>query len=188
MTHLCGGLDLGQSLALLESSLLLESENLEAVEVGETLPPLNLIPLLGPVGLLPLGVDLGLLPGLSDGAGSGAAVEALDDKGREEDLAEGNGLSGNGELGLGGRTVDENLLCGSISCADEAGAGRTYSLVVDDLDDRGQAAREGVVAVDDNDTADLDEAPVRTLNDCVAHCAGDLCSGRLVARFKSRAQ
>lgn len=109
MTHLCGGLDLGQSLALLESSLLLESENLEAVEVGETLPPLNLIPLLGPVGLLPLGVDLGLLPGLSDGAASGAAVEALDDKGREEDLAEGNGLSGNGELGLGGRTVDENL-------------------------------------------------------------------------------
>lgn len=76
----------------------------------------------------------------------------------------------------------------NIVCAGEAGAGRTYSLVVDDLDDRGQAAREGVVAVDDNDTADLDEAPVRTLNDCVAHCDGDLCSKSISRRIqKSRA-
>ena len=44
--------------------------------------------------------------------------------------------------------------------------------MVDDLDDRGQAAGEGVVAVDNNDTANLNEAPVRTLNDCVAHCDG----------------
>ena len=77
---LCGGLDLGQSLALFESSLLLESHNLEAVEVGKTLPPLNLIALLGPVGLLPLGVDLGLLPQLSDDASSRAAVQILDDQ------------------------------------------------------------------------------------------------------------
>jgi hypothetical protein len=109
MTHLCGGLDLGQSLALLESSLLLESENLEAFEVGETLPPLHLIPLLSPVGLLPLGVDLGLLPKLSDDTSSGTAVQALNDKRGEEDLAEGNGLSGNSEASVRGRTVDENL-------------------------------------------------------------------------------
>jgi hypothetical protein len=61
--------------------------------------------------------------------------------------------------------------------------------VVDDLDDRGQAAGEGVVAVDNNDTANLNEAPVRTLNDCVAHCDGDLINGRLVEMFQeSRAQ
>lgn len=66
-THLCGGLDLGQSLALLESSLLLESHNLEAIEVGQVLPPGDLLTLLGPVALLPLGVDFVLLPKLPDG-------------------------------------------------------------------------------------------------------------------------
>lgn len=110
MNHLCGGLDLGQRLALFESSLLLESENLEAVEVGETPSPLDLVALLGPVSLLPLGVNLALLPKLSDDTVSGAAVETLNDQGREEDLGEGNGLSGNGELRVGGRTIDENLV------------------------------------------------------------------------------
>ena len=99
-THLCRGLDLGQSLSLLESSLLLESQNLEAVKVGKTLPPCDLVSLLGPVGLLPLGVDLGLLPQLLDGAGSGAADETLNAQGREEDLGEGDGLAGGGEFGL----------------------------------------------------------------------------------------
>lgn len=55
---LCRGLDLGQSLALLESLLLLEAHNLEALEVGQAAPPRNLVALLGPVRLLPLGVDL----------------------------------------------------------------------------------------------------------------------------------
>lgn len=48
----------------------------------------------------------------------------------------------------------------------------TYSLVVDDLDDGGQAAVVGVVAVDQNDAADLNEAPVGSLNRCFAHCDG----------------
>ena len=52
--------------------------------------------------------------------------------------------------------------------------GRTYSLVVNDLDDRGESASVGVVAVDNNDTANLNEAPVRTLNGSVAHFVGDL--------------
>lgn len=46
--------------------------------------------------------------------------------------------------------------------------------MVDNLDNRGQAAGEGVVAVDNDDTANLNEAPVGTLNNCVAHCDGDL--------------
>jgi hypothetical protein len=46
-----------------------------------------------------------------------------------------------------------------------------------------------VVAVDNNDTANLNEAPVRTLNDCVAHCDGYLSSGRISRDVqKSRAQ
>jgi hypothetical protein len=98
--NLCGGLDLGQSLALLESSLLLEAEDLETVEVGQSLPPRNLLALLGPVAALPLGVDLSLLPGLGQGGVSGAPVQVLDDELGEESLAEVQGLSGNLELGV----------------------------------------------------------------------------------------
>lgn len=99
-TQLCGGLDLGQSLALLESSLLLEAQNLEAVEVGQGLSPLNLVALLGPVAALPLGIDLGLLPSLGEGGLSGASGQVLNDELGEESLAEVQGLSGNLELGV----------------------------------------------------------------------------------------
>lgn len=75
--HSCRGLNLGQSLALFETSLLLEAHNLEAVEVGQVLPPLDLVSLLRPVALLPLGVDLVLFPELLDSAISGAADETL---------------------------------------------------------------------------------------------------------------
>lgn len=42
--------------------------------------------------------------------------------------------------------------------------------MVDDLDDGSQSASEGVVAVDSNNAANLNEAPVGSLNDCFAHC------------------
>lgn len=99
-TQLCGGLDLGQSLALLESSLLLEAEDLEAVEVGQSPSALNLFALLGPVAALPLGVDLSLLPGLGKSGLSGASGQVLDNELREESLGEVQGLSGNLELGV----------------------------------------------------------------------------------------
>lgn len=108
-TKLCRGLDLGQSLALLESLLLLESHNLEAVKVRQVLPPLHAVALLGPVALLPLGVNLGLLPQLLNSAVPGAAQEIFDDELRQQTLGQGNGLPGNGKLGVGGGAVDENL-------------------------------------------------------------------------------
>jgi hypothetical protein len=43
--------------------------------------------------------------------------------------------------------------------------------VVDDLDDSGELAGVGVVAIDDNDTANLNEAPGGTLDQCFTHCA-----------------
>lgn len=98
--HLCRGLDLGQSLALFESSLLLEAEDLEALKVRQSLPPLDLLTLLGPVRLLPLGVDLGLLPLLLEGGLSCAAVETLNDEVREKGSGQGERLSGNHELGV----------------------------------------------------------------------------------------
>lgn len=100
ITQLCGGLDLGQSLALLESSLLLEAEDLEAVEVGQSLSSLNLFALLGPVAALPLGIDLSLLPGLGKSGLSGASGQVLDNELGEESLAEVQGLSGNLEVGV----------------------------------------------------------------------------------------
>ena len=99
-THLCRGLDLGQLLALLESLLLLEAHNLEAVEVGEALPPGDLRALLGPVGLRPLGVDLVLLPLLLEGGVTGTAEEALDLERREESLGEGERLPGDSKFGV----------------------------------------------------------------------------------------
>lgn len=65
---LCGSLDLSKSLALLKAALLLETEDLEAVEVRQSLSSLDLVALLGPVALLPLRVDFGLGPSLLDGA------------------------------------------------------------------------------------------------------------------------
>lgn len=92
-----GGLDLGQSLALLESALSLEAHDLEAVKVGQGLALGDLGTLLGPVGLLPLGVNLGLLPLLLQGGVTGATEETSDDEGRQEDFVEGNGLSRDNE-------------------------------------------------------------------------------------------
>lgn len=83
-----------------EAALLLEAHDLEAVEVGEVLPPLDLGAALEPVGLLPLLVDLRLLPELLDGALAGAARKLLDDQRREEGGRERKRLAGNGELGV----------------------------------------------------------------------------------------
>ena len=50
----------------------------------------------------------------------------------------------------------------------------TYALVVDDLDNGAEAAGVGVVAVDDDHTADLNKAPGGTLDQCFTHFAGGL--------------
>lgn len=108
-THLCGGLDLGQSLALLEALLLLEAHDLEALEVAKSAPPGDLLTLLGPVRLLPLGVDLRVLPLLLQLGVASATGKAFDDEGREESPGEAQGLAGAGELGVGRGALDKNL-------------------------------------------------------------------------------
>lgn len=109
MGRLCGSLDLDESLALLEPSLLLEAEDLEALEVGECLPPVALSTLLGPVGLLPLGVDLGLFPELLQGGVAAATVEALNLEVREKSLGEGDGLADGGQAGVARGALGEHL-------------------------------------------------------------------------------
>ena len=50
----------------------------------------------------------------------------------------------------------------------------TYALVVNDLDDGRQSAGVGAVALDEDDTADLDLSPFGRFDNCVAHCDGVL--------------
>lgn len=59
------------------------------------------------------------------------------------------------------------------ACNVSTGVGRawfsTYALVVDDLDDSREAARELVAVLDEDDTADLDQAPLGSLDGSVTH-------------------
>lgn len=98
--RLCGCLDLGEGLALLESSLLLEAQDLESVEVGQDSALLLLVLGLGPVAGLPLAVDLCLLPSLLHGTGAGATGQLLNDERCEENFRKVDGLSGDNELGI----------------------------------------------------------------------------------------
>lgn len=163
--QLSRGLDLGESLALLEAALLLEAHNLEAVEVGEGLAALLLELLLGPVALLPLGIDASGLPGLLDGTSAGTTGKLLDDEGGEKGLGEGNDAAGGSELGVGRGAIDKDLCIAKndrlVSCPRVLNSNRwfpcsvqTYALVVDDLDDGREAA-----ALELEDTANLNEAP-----------------------------
>lgn len=100
MGCLCRGLDLGQSLALLESSLLLQAQNLETVEVGQRRALSLLLLSLGPVGLLPLLVDLSLLPELLDGRGPCAAGQVGQNEVGQDGVGERNGLAGDSQGGV----------------------------------------------------------------------------------------
>lgn len=97
---LCRCLDLGKSLALFEPPLLLQPHNLEALEVGQSLPARLLHALLGPVALLPLGIDAGLLPSGRDGSCAGTTGELVDDESGQKQVGERERLAGNGELGV----------------------------------------------------------------------------------------
>jgi hypothetical protein len=89
--------------------LLSESENLEALEVGQVLPPLSALSLLSNAALSPLSIDLVLLPELLDGATAGSAGEFGNDEGGESGVSERKGVTGNDLVLLGGRTVNQDL-------------------------------------------------------------------------------
>lgn len=107
--RLCGCLDLGERLALLESSLLLESHNLESVEVGQSLSSVALLLSLGPVALLPLVVDTSLLPRGLEGSCSGSPRQLGDGEGSQQDIGQADGLPGNNQLGVAGGAIDQSL-------------------------------------------------------------------------------
>lgn len=162
-SNLCGSLPrLGHSLLDLESPLLLEDHDLEAVEVAQSPSELLGGDLLGVGGLGPLGLDAGLLPELGNGAGAGAAGKGGDGKAGEGDVGESERLAGDGSVG----GIEQDLNLESAHCrvfrrevfrdfADFRGC--THALVINDLDDNGQLASRRAV-VQEDDAANLDEA------------------------------
>lgn len=77
------------------------------------------------------------------------------------------------EPGPSTRTCGSVSTWARISASAQRGGWRqgrsTYALVVDDLDDGGKLALKGALGEED-DTADLDEPPLRCLDLCVTHC------------------
>lgn len=92
-----------------ETHLLPEPENLEALKVGQVLPPVGTLGLLGVVALGPLAIDLVLLPQLLDGTSAGRARELGNDEVGEGGVVESEDVTGDDLLLFGGRTVNEDL-------------------------------------------------------------------------------
>ena len=93
-----------------QTYLLAKSEDLEALEVGQVLPPLDAQGLLSKVALSPLAVDFVLLPELAHGASAGGAGQLGDDEVGEGGVRERKDVAGNDLLLLGGGTVNQNLI------------------------------------------------------------------------------
>lgn len=95
--------------------LLLESHNLEAIEVGQVLPPLSALGLLGVVALSPLAVDLVSLPELGDRAGASRTGQLGDDEGGQGGVGESEDMTGDDLLVVGGGAVNQDLISRYLS-------------------------------------------------------------------------
>jgi len=89
--------------------LLAQTQNLEALKVGQVLAALRAVGLLGEAALGPLAIDLVLSPQLLDGAGTGSAGKLGDGEGSESGVSEGKDVTGHDLLLLTGGTVDQDL-------------------------------------------------------------------------------
>lgn len=89
--------------------LLAETQDLEALEVGQVLPSLTTVGLLGEVGAGPLAIDLVLSPKLLDGAGTGSTGKLGDGEGSQGGVGEGKNVTGHDLLLLTGGTVNQDL-------------------------------------------------------------------------------
>lgn len=90
-----------------ETHLLPQLQHLEALEVVELPPLLELGALLCPSALLELGVHLGLLPLPLNGTDTAGTGKLGDHDGSEGNVGEGGGMTGDGAL-LGG-SINEDL-------------------------------------------------------------------------------
>ena len=96
---------------LLQTHLLPEAHDLEALEVVEVSPLGLLSALLGVVAVVELALDLLGLPLLLEGNGASSAGELLDDEAGERNARERGGVTGDRGLDGGSGTLNENLSC-----------------------------------------------------------------------------
>lgn len=89
--------------------LLSQAEDLEALKVGQVLPPVGTLGLLSVVALSPLGVDLVVRPELLDGTSTGGTGELGDGEVGEGSVGEGKDVTGDDLLLLAGGTVNQDL-------------------------------------------------------------------------------
>lgn len=150
-----------------ETDLLPQLQNLEALEVVELPPLLELNALLCPGALVELGVHLGLLPLLLEGTDTASTGKLVDHDRSKGDVGESSGVTGDGAL-LGG-SINEHLEIRKWSARIYL-AKAPYTLVVDDLDD-GCQATVVLAAVEADDPPNLD-VPPRTGRDFCGHCCG----------------
>jgi hypothetical protein len=94
---------------LFSTYLLAEAQNLEALKVGQVLPALSAVGLLGEARLGPLAIDLVLSPQLLDGAGTGSTGKLGDNEVGESGVSERQNVTGHDLLLLTGGTVDQDL-------------------------------------------------------------------------------
>ena len=95
----------------LQTHLLPEAHNLEALEVVEVSPLGDLLALLGVVAAVELLLDLLGLPLLLEGDGASSAGELLEDEAGERQARERSGVARDGGLDGGSGTLNEDLSC-----------------------------------------------------------------------------
>lgn len=106
LSHIPNSLEKSRSLS---TYLLAETQNLEALEVGQVLAALSAVGLLGEARLGPLAIDLVLGPQLLDGAGTGSTGKLGDNEVGESGVSERENVTGHDLLLLTGGTVDQDL-------------------------------------------------------------------------------
>lgn len=149
--------------------LLPQLQDLEPLEVVQLPPLLERSALLGPGALVELLLDLVLLPLLRNVADTGGAGKLGNDDGGKGELGKSDFLTGDGCL-LGG-TIDKDLCRSATAVPPLSNRGVPYALVVDDLDNGGEAALVDTL-VEEDDTADLDQPPCARCDVGVTHFVG----------------
>lgn len=94
--------------------LLSQAENLEALKVGQVLPPVGALGLLSVVALSPLGIDLVVRPELLNGTSAGSTGELGDGEVGEGSVGERKDVTGDDLLLLAGRTVNQDLFARNL--------------------------------------------------------------------------
>ena len=147
----------------------LQLHDLVALKVGEPAALQEALASLRGVRRLELFLDPLALPAPPDHSVAGTAGKVFDDEFRQRHEGESDGLAGHRLVLFQGRAVYECLM---DQQAPARRRGSVYAFVVNDFDDCGDAALVGAL-VEQDDAADFDQAPLRSLDLNVGHLGCD---------------